>query len=371
MVNVETKGGAIITGDNLQIMKAYRGVPFDLVYLDPPYNTGSRSVTYQDKWKSWEEWAAWLEPRLVEIKRLMAPGGLLFASMGPKGVFVFGVLLDKVFGRASRLGFFGRETSGGGVMDGSVQNSRTEFVFLYGRGKDSPKSVALETGPYFDKYKLARGIPPGADSSGKKQEPFSRRFQLARGFPPGGASPDSKCWEVGRYPLYGDPASGKVSGKPFEGAVEIRPERSDGSAHAWLKKKETLLKDNLACRRGKGGKPEIYFDQLNKTRLQKLGFDLGVPPTKGSYDLKREGFFPRTFASPKPVSLLKHLISLHKSKSARILDPFAGSGTTAVAAVDLNREDGGSREFFLIEENEAVVSDLTKPRVLKKINGSA
>ena len=339
MAMVGTKGGAIITGDNLQIMKAYRGVPFDLVYLDPPYNAGSGSVTYQDKWKSWEEWAAWLEPRLVETKRLMAPDGLLFASMGHKGVFDFGVLLNKVFGRASRLGFFGRRTVINSVSNPKVQVWDREFVFMFGRGKNSHKNASLEVVPRKIKQRGANGIPPGI------------------------VSHESNRWKRSRYPLYGDPDTEKVSGKPFKNSVEIWPKYADGAPSMWLTTKENLLKRKLVCRRAKNGKPNVYIDYSKGSTVKKLRFDIGAPISAGTRDLKREGFPPRAFATPKPVSLLKHLISLHKSKSARILDPFAGSGTTAVAAVDLNREDGGSREFFLIEENEAVVSDLTKPRV--------
>ena len=98
------------------------------------------------------------------------------------------------------------------------------------------------------------------------------------------------------------------------------------------------------------------------TWLNSVGFN-----SDGTAKLK-EIFGTKLFDTPKPVSLIEWLISLHNDENATVLDSFAGSGTTAHAVLNLNSNDEGNRKFILIEM-EDYANDITAERVMRVING--
>lgn len=140
----------------------------------------------------------------------------------------------------------------------------------------------------------------------------------------------------------------------------------------WKFKKEKidkLLNDNMLYF-GKSGnnKPRLIIPTgLDRIVYQTSIFNIGST-TSGRKDLKN--VLDNDFNYPKPISLIKRLLQLHTNKNAKVLDFFAGSGTTGHAVLELNKEDGGHRQFILCTNNENnICRDVTYERLRRVING--
>ena len=132
---------------------------------------------------------------------------------------------------------------------------------------------------------------------------------------------------------------------------------------------ERLLNNNIVFK-NKNNEWRVYYKSYysNKTYpYSDIINDYGNQI--GSTDIK-DIFLTRVFDFPKPTNLIKHLINLKPNKNARILDFFAGSGTTGHAVLELNREDGGSRTYTLVTNNENNIgSNITYERLYRINNG--
>jgi len=114
----------------------------------------------------------------------------------------------------------------------------------------------------------------------------------------------------------------------------------------------------------------MFKTDFNKKRKVANNFIGNMSTTDGCLEIEELFNGRRAFDYPKPTSLIKHILKISSQKDALILDFFAGSGTTGHAVLELNKEDGGSRKFILVTNNENnICRDVTYQRIKRVIEG--
>src|SRR4051812_9213906 len=372
-------GNLIIQGDNLLALKAllpeYAG-KVKCLYIDPPYNTGTEGWVYNDRvdspaMREWlgnvterdlpemdrrDRWLSMMYPRLRLSKELLSPDGLVAVSIDDREVSVLGVLLDEIFGAKNRLACapWLAEPSGGKEKTGL--RAGHEYLLIYHNGDN--RSISREArstgelnlkdrwGPYRKGRELTKwgGISLRADRPGQ--------------------------WYPMRTPT----------------GIEVWPIRNDGAEGHWRWGAEQAMRPILEEPERAHWELRAFDDDVtwNGQRERWVPYEKIREASRSvgwSTWLDRHGFNAdatrelkdilgrKVFDTPKPVALLRWLISLHADDDALVLDTFAGSGTTAQAVLNLNREDGGRRRFILIEMERPIAAEITAERVRRVIGG--
>ena len=367
-----------VEGDNLAVMRGLESESVDLVYTDPPYNTGN-DFAYADTFRGSDggragrhaAWVAMMRPRLEEVHRLLAPTGALAISIDDNEQARLRLLLDEVFGEENFLAQVvvnlnpkGRQLGGGFATD-------HEYVLFYAR--DAKRCVLdARTTDTVDPADFPLRTPDGRAYRHLPLRNTNKKFNPR-------SSPTL------HFPLYGDPVTGRVATGPFEGAQEVWPVFGDGQPAVWRWSRPLVDErpDDLVCRevRGRTG-PRVDVAQRDwldapggrrkKLRTIWSSEEIGSTDTAVA-ELKRT--VGHWFESPKPTHLVRRILRTMPA-DARVLDPFAGSGTTGHAVALLNAEDGGTRTCLSVNVAEptrpgsnaasaglATVADITRARL--------
>ncbi len=340
---------SLAVGDNLAVLTelAAEGARFDVAYLDPPYNTGS-ALTYRDRTPSHEEWVAALRPRVEAVRAVLAPTGAVFVSIDDHEVARLRLLLDEVLGEEQFLAQVVVNLNPKGRQLGPGFATSHEYLLVYAVDRSAcaldastPDTVDPADFPHHDEAsgRAYRLLP--LRNTNKKFNPTTARTL--------------------HFPLWGDPLTGRVATAPFVGAHEIEPVFGDGTPAVWRWSAPRVDErpDDLVCRVVKGREGErvdVYQrDWLHAGRRKKLR-TVWLAEEVGSTDTavaELKALVGPVFASPKPTGLLRRVLGTYPD-DARVLDPFAGSGTTGHAVAMLNAEDGGRRTCLSINHPEPV-----------------
>lgn len=369
-------GNKIIHGDNLEALKAllpeYEG-RIKCIYIDPPYNTGNEGWVYNDnvndpKIKKWlhqvvgkdgedlsrhDKWLCMMYPRLMLLHKLLAETGAIFISIDDNEQANLKLMCDEILGSANFLGNICWQKKQSPQNDATNFSDMHDFVMVYAKRKKTSKT---------DSTGFNRNLIP-------KTEEQKLRYKNTDNDPRGRwASGDctSNKTRFERPNLYYsiiNPITKK----------EVFPSEST----VWRYEKgtfENLIKDN-----------RVYFgkDGQNFPRLKLFLDDVAdgvVPSTWWTREFAGDnqegrrvlraifGDVDDDFSTPKPPTLIEKIIQIGADKSSIILDSFAGSGTTAHAVLNLNKQDGGERKFILIE-TEDYAEPLTAERVKRVSKG--
>ena len=344
----------LIEGDNLEALATlaytHEG-KIDIIYIDPPYNTGNNDFIYNDSYVDKEDsyrhskWLSFMSRRLRIAKKLLSDYGVIFISIDDNEQADLKILCDSIFMPSNFCGqFIWRKKSGGGQTDRYFVTEH-EYILVYqATNKFCWKDIQIEKSRKNYKYQDEKGsynlikLEKWGSSAHKEDRP-SMYFPIK--------NPDGE---------------------------DFYPVAPDGKAGRWrvgVKKMQTLIKDNLI--EWKNGIPyekDYYSETEVKTKTQKSRSILyNVGETGDGSNLLTNIFREKdVFQNPKPLSLIKELIS-HNSANY-ILDFFSGSGTTLHATMQLNAEEGGNRQFILITNNENnICENITYKRNQLVING--
>lgn len=346
-IDLSENNNLIIKGNNLlalHTLKSRYGSRVDVIYIDPPYyfdeNKASDTFSYNSNFKL-STWLTFMKNRLEISRKLLSPKGVIFISTNDEGVYYLKMLCDEVFGNDKYItNFIWKKRSGGGNDSEGVAMDH-EYILCYGNVAGLRK---LE----FNDEQL------------KKYE-----FE------------DSKIATHGPYSLKNLHDSSLQDSKGLHHDI-VCPDGSilSGKDYQWKCNKETFDEryedDRIVFQQDKNGKWRVQYKIYLYENKGQLIYDengkiiqKGIIPnamldgvasnSDGTKDLKT--LFPeakKVFSYPKPVKLIKHLLKIVDNKNAIVLDFFAGSGTTAHATLDLNKEDGGNRLFVLIEQMDYV-----------------
>lgn len=356
--------GAIIHGDNLDALKAllpeYEG-HINCIYIDPPYNTGNEGWVYNDnvndpKIRKWlgqvvgkeaedltrhDKWLCMMYPRLKLLHKLLADDGAIFISIDDNEQANLKLICDEIFGGGNFVASVIWEKAFSPVNLKKQFSENHDFIVCYAKKKD---------------ILVCNGLPRTNNSDDRYKNPDNDKRGVWM-------SSDMTVGPVIQEKLYQIVTpSGKV----------VKP----ASGRCWLYTKdrfEEMVKDN-----------RIWFgiNGENMPRVKKFLSEVkdGITPmTIWKYSevghsqdaaQKLKDIFNgiSVFDYPKSVDLVKRCFELYSQKDSIILDSFAGSGTTAHAVLNLNRQDGGNRKFILVEMEDYAES-ITAERVKRVMNG--
>ena len=368
----------LIEGDNLEALTAlsytHEG-KIDVIYIDPPYNTGNKDFVYNDKFVDLEDgyrhskWLSFMSKRLKIAKRLMNPNGVIFISVDDNEQAQLRLLLDELFNRKSLdRGTLIWENRGSTKGFSKIVKNH-EYILAYSNNPDSIKSLYNKNFPADD-------------------ELIEERLQIKR-------SPKNPICQI-KFPK-GLPIR-DVDNIRFEGYVGNGTNRIDIISGDMVFRDGVLQNDIVLeasfpyrnqtekfFKAMETGEPvydtkgqqwlEVFFSRTGVPHYSKQrGFTilsslLDDVPNSGFSDLKALKLETK-FSNPKPVALIYKVLSHFSTNNYTILDFFAGSGTTLHATMQLNAADGGHRQCILVTNNENnICEEVTYERNKRVING--
>lgn len=339
-----------VEGDNLEVLRSLQPGSIDLVYTDPPYNTGN-DFAYVDRFRAadgarsgrHEAWTQMMRPRLEAVREVLSERGALFISIDDNEAARLRLLLDDVFGEECFLAQVVVNLNPKGRQLGRGFATSHEYVLAYAR---DPRRCAVDASSpdHVDEADFPLTAADGRRfrhlplrNTNKKFNPVTARTL--------------------HFPLYGDPASGRVATAAFAGSVEVLPVFGDGRPAVWRWSAPLVDErpDDLVCRtiQGRLGERVDVFqrDWLHRDGGRRKKLRTIWPSEEiGSTDTavaELKDLVGHVFESPKPTGLVRRILST-MPPDATVLDPFAGSGTTGHAVVLANAEDGGTRSCLSI-----------------------
>lgn len=369
----------IIRGDNLEALKAllprYEG-RVKCIYIDPPYNTGEEGWIYNDnvndpKIKKWlgavvgkegedltrhDKWLCMMYPRLKILHKLLANDGIIAVSINDNELFNLGAIMNEIFGSFNRLACAPLRSEPSGGKDKTVLRTGHEYILFYTKGdvsnlcKEEKSTGELNLKDKKGAYRKGRELRKWGATSDRADRPnlwFGIKTPSGEIAYPYKNDGSEGYWRwsrdnAGMVNILKDPESAHWEYSPYDEGVTVK-----GETHRWV--------------------------PYEKIRDSKKSF--GWNSWLDGYGTNADGtavikaiFGSKIFDTPKPLSLIEWIVSLHGDENAIILDSFAGSGTTAHAVLNMNKADGGHRKFILVEMMDYADS-ITAERVKRVIKG--
>jgi adenine-specific DNA-methyltransferase len=349
----------LIEGDNyhsLSVLNYTHKGKVDVIYIDPPYNTGKANewkyndkyVDENDRYKH-SKWLSFLNSRLKLAKFVLKDEGAIFISIDNNEVAQLKLLCNEIFGENNYVGtLIWRKKEGGGQTD-SYFATEHEYIVVYAKSKkfvwrdeiideDESKYNKEDSNGKYTAVKLAKW-----GNTARKEDRPKMHFPLT-------APDESKI-----YP--------------------IAPDRGEGRWRVGKKTMDMLLKKGLVewKKRDSGwiAYEKVYYTEgkIKKIKERSVLYDLATT-ADGTNELTQIFGKKDIFENPKPTALIMFLLRYASDKDAIILDFFAGSGSTGHAVLKLNKEDNGNRKFILCTNNENDIAvDVCYPRIKNVIKG--
>lgn len=359
----------IIQGDNLKALKAllptYAG-KVKCIYIDPPYNTGNEKWVYNDNVNSpmiqeWlgstvdkedltrhDKWLCMMMPRLKLLRELLSEDGAIFISCDDNEQHRLRGLMDEIFGEQNFIQNIIWQKKFSPQNDAKYFSDNHDFLICYAKNKIDGevttgwvRNLIPRTEEQDSRYSNPDNDSRGAwTSSDMTVKTYSAEYDYEITTPSGKKIKPTKgrCWFTSKDNFQKLVDDNRVwfgeSGSNVPRIKKFLSEVQDGIVpiSIWLHS-------------------EVGHNQQAKQELKQLFDEVDLP-----------------FDTPKPVSLIKRVLQLSTDKDSIILDSFAGSGTTAHATLELNKEDGGNRKFVLVEM-EDYANSITAERVRRVIKG--
>lgn len=366
----DSTGNLYVEGDNLEVLKLLQGsylAKIKMIYIDPPYNTGNDSFVYQDDFtQSREEyaaeaglidegtgarmvansstdpryhsqWCSMMYARLLLARSFLRSDGMIFISIDDHEQHHLREICDEVFGERNFVAQFIWQRAFSPKNDAKYVSTSHDYILMYARNIDAFTIGRLPfTEEAKSRYKNPDNDPRGPWTNGDLSvKTYNKSYDYHITTPTGREvrPPKGSCW--------------RVSKKRFE---ELLADNrivfgKDGNG-------SPMLKRFLSERKREGMTPTTL-----------LLHEMVGHSKEGAQELNTlmEG---RVFDGPKPVRLIRHLMTLANldpQGSDIVLDFFSGSATTAEAVMRANAEDGGNRRFILVQFPEQCAKDSPYP----------
>ena len=357
----------LIEGDNLEALAtlAYTHAgKIDVIYIDPPYNTGNEDFVYNDNYVNSDDdykhsmWLSFMKRRLRIAKKLLSERGVIFISIDDNEMANLTLLCNdkELFGEQNHIATICRQAIKGGSRAANIKTVH-DYVLIYAKRFDSLNQF---TGEEKEQISLDLIDEKGEYTKGRELNKWGA----------GSRREDSpSMW----FPI------------PGPDGVEVYPIRNDGSEGRWRWGKKKLLKavaDNDVIFELRENGTYIAYEkvrsQKSTTKQFNTWFGDNYINAKGSEAVK--SIFKTLmsiFTYAKPVELIKDLVFMANFPNGIILDFFAGSGTTLQAIMQLNAEDGGRRTCILCqaiekdkdEHDKHICENVTYERNKRVMNG--
>jgi adenine-specific DNA-methyltransferase len=355
----------LIEGDNyhaLSVLNYTHKGKVDVIYIDPPYNTGNEGFIYNDKHIDYTDsyrhskWLSFMEKRLKLAKNLLKRDGIILISIDYNEIAQLKMLCDEIFNERNFIDIFSWVRTETPARLSKKSLKVVEYILCYQKSNELKslkgfKSISKSGNTLLNQTNAIKTLifPPKVVSTGIKN----------------GIVKKGK-YGSGSYEVILEEDTQVANGffvKPIKLTAKFRwtqkklEKEIENSTSISIKTK--TLSPSYDKKEYATGPPKNILDRnslvyTNETAKQEL----------------KEIFHSNLFDYPKPTSLIKYLCGFVNKKDLLILDFFAGSGTTGHAILNLNKEDGGNRKFILCTNNEQEISTkICYPRIKKVIEG--
>lgn len=363
----------LIEGDNyhaLSVLNYTHEKKIDVIYIDPPYNTGNRSWQYNNDYVELDDafrhskWVSFMESRLKLAKRLLKDTGIILVTIDDYEIHTLGLLMAEIFGEDNSLGNIIIINKAEGRTDDKFIATAHEYMLVYGKNSNyaTIKGVPLYEEEKAEKYPLKDSISDYRLKPLKRGGTNSRRIDRPNLF----------------YPVFYNLNTNEISLTNKKGFIEIIPIDSKGIERVWQWGKQRFLegiKTEIEIVKSKNTPSgyEIYRKVRSKDTKKAKTFwnspkyNAAAHGTKLLEDILGKN---RAFEYPKSLYAVIDSLVITSNSNSIILDFFAGSGTTGHAVLEMNKQDNGNRQFILCTNNENnICTDVCYPRIEKVING--
>lgn len=401
--NKESKN-LLIKGDNLEVLKhmvnAY-SEKVKMIYIDPPYNTGSDGFVYHDDRKFTKEqlsdlagidldeaarileftdkgssshsaWLTFIYPRLYVAKEMLTDDGVIFISIDDNEISQLKLLCDEIFGEANFLSQIIVQSNKRGQTYKDIAKCH-EYILVYYKSQES----------YIGELEKTDGKLPYKDKYGSYD-----LWELRNRNPKFGKHNRPNLY----YPIYVDASNidsdglANISLTPSDlFNIEVVPKNSEGVESCWRWGTDKLFKEGInATQKAVFGKQKrdggwnIYEkSRKSTTKAKSIWTETKFINEQGTIESGKLGM-SGVLQFPKPLELMKQCILLATEENDIVMDFFAGSGTTAHALLELNAQDSRNRQFITVQipekcDNDSVaykagyktIFDITKARITR------
>ncbi len=362
----DSEDNILIEGDNyhaLTVLNYTHKAKIDVIYIDPPYNTGNKSWKYNNcyvekddgYWHS--KWLNMMEKRLNLAKRLLKKDGCLICAIDENEHANLGLLLKKIF-PGYKIDCITIIHNPGGVQGDNFSYTHEYAYFVYPNKK---RMIELENREDNPDIRPLRDVSTGDHLRINAKNCFFPIYVKANKI-------------IGFGDVCNDdfhPESVNIS--RADGILEVYPIDPSGNERKWVFARQTVesIKGELRVEYNK--KRKIFDIIRKKTKFNYKTVWFHKKHNANIYGTKLlKEIINTQFPFPKSLYNVKECITAvaKNNKNAVILDFFAGSGTTGHAVLELNKQDGGNRKFILCTNNENnICTEVTYPRIQKIING--
>ena len=385
-VNFDETENIFIEGENLEVLKVLQKSYFGkvkMIYIDPPYNTGNDSFIYPDRFSQTKEeyqkrvgdkddegymtgegmfrrnsrengqyhsnWLNMMMPRLYLAKNLLREDGVIFVSIDDNEVHNLRLLMNEIFGEENFFCQIIVRTNSRGQTYKQIAKTH-EYILVFTKN-DETELFELEKDAENSDLNLIDEISSFNIRELRNRNPKFGKHNRPNLF----------------YPIYINPQIIDKDGfspvslnSSSEFHILVEPYNSEGKESCWRWGKDRVarnislntLESNLMAKRKSDGNYNVYEKYRKTTYKPKSIWDDNSFLTEtGTVQVKELGF-NEEFDFPKPINLIKQAIKISTEQEDIILDFFAGSGTTAQAVTQLNKEDGGNRKYICVQLSE-------------------
>ncbi len=364
----------LIEGDNyhaLSVLNYTHKGKIDVIYIDPPYNTGTNDWKYNNDFVDKNDgyrhskWLSMMANRLTLAKNLLKNNGVIIVTIDDYELYTLGLLMDSIFSEQNRIGVLAVESNPRGRTMNKFFATSHEYYLIYAKNYEQAN---IENLPLTEEQENLFHLEDNI--SKYRLLPFRRSGGLS--------TPEERPNSF--YPIYYDKKKEKISIEKMDNAVEIFPVDTTGRNRVWRQTKPSLMnavnRGDILIKQNKD-KYTIYMkDRIKDGRKPKT---VWVNP---KYDASSSGTIlvnkilgsRNSFNYPKSLYAVLDSLSVFTAskKNAIILDFFAGSGTTGHAVSMLNKHDNGNRRFILCTNNEnGIAREVCQPRIKAVIKGQA
>ncbi len=421
-INFDTTQNVFVEGENLEVLKvlqkSYYG-KIKCIIIDPPYNTGNDSFIYPDSFKESKadyekrigdkdeegylmkeglfrrnskdsgrfhsNWLSMIYPRLFLAKNLLRDDGVIFVHIDDNEVHNLRLIMNEIFGEENFIAEFIRRQNLAGKQDAKKISIEQDYILAYSVNYDeeniNKELAGIKHYRLMDEYEQTRG-----KFYLRRMDDDGMTYSEKLNFP--------VLFKAGENVLIFNEKDGLCHKTKIENDIIIYPNNDDkNQSFNWRWSREKIewgkSKDLIVLKHNKKNQWQICFksyalvdNNLNAVeRRNPYGsLILDFPNNLSHIGMKELFEGKKYFDYPKPIGLIKHLIKIGSKRDTIILDFFAGSGTTAQAVLELNKEDGGNRKFILVqlpelcdENSEAykagykTIADISKERIKRVI----
>lgn len=368
------------TGDNLEVLRHLQNNyqnKIDVIYIDPPYNTGSDGFVYPDSFEysddqlkdmfgldddqvsrlksiqgksSHSAWLTFMYPRLVLAKKILKNSGTIFVSIDDNEQSDLKSILDEIFGEGNFIGTIANINNPKGHSDDKFVAKSHEYILVYAKAINETKWFGFEP-----TEKITRRYNK-KDRNGRKY----REIDLRKTGENDRRVDRPKMFYYFYYNQKTNDLYPSFEDKEISDYIKIQPIKSDGSEGCWRwglptakEKINKLIPKFMPSRKCWGVMEKDYLDERSLVKPTSSWTFKDVNSERGTEDFVNLGFNKTDFMKPKPVGTVQRCVSLSAEKfDSIVLDFFAGSGTTAESVMKQNLKDGGQRKFILVQLDE-------------------